>query len=149
VRLNLNEALKEGGARAGFGRSHMRNFLVVSEVALSFILLVGAVLLIRSFVNVRWLDPGFQSKGVLTLHVSLSPSKYRDVSKGRHSSIRPSKNCAAYPAYRAWRSPALCPSYGRAAPAASWLKADLVPPTACPMMQIIASSVPVTCRSWA
>jgi predicted permease len=81
VRLNLNEALKEGGARAGFGRSHMRNFLVLSEVALSFILLVGAVLLIRSFVNLRWIDPGFQSKGVLTLHVALSPSKYRDASK--------------------------------------------------------------------
>ena len=81
VRLNLNEALKEGGARAGFRRSHMRNFLVLSEVALSFILLVGAVLLIRSFVNLRWLDPGFQSNGVLTLHVALSSSKYRDASK--------------------------------------------------------------------
>ena len=81
VRVNLNDALKEGGARTGFGRNHMRNFLVLSEVALSFILLVGSVLLIRSFVNVRRLDPGFQSRGVLTLHVALSPSKYRDASK--------------------------------------------------------------------
>src|SRR5262249_22536081 len=74
VRLNLNEALKEGSARSGMVRSRMRGFLVISEVALSFILLIGAILLIRSFFNLRWLDPGFQSKGVLTLHVALSPS---------------------------------------------------------------------------
>jgi putative ABC transport system permease protein len=81
ARLDLNEALKEGGARAGFGRTRMPNFLVLSEVALSFVLLVGAVLLIRSFVNLRWLDPGFRSEGVLTLRVALSPLKYRDASK--------------------------------------------------------------------
>ncbi|MBV8820828.1 MAG: hypothetical protein JO022_20875 [Acidobacteriaceae bacterium] len=45
---------------------------------MSFVLLAGAVLLTRSFVNVRWLDPGFESHGVLALDVVLSPFKYND-----------------------------------------------------------------------
>jgi putative ABC transport system permease protein len=82
ARLDLNQALKDGGAKAGFGgRGRMRNFLVISEVALAVILLISAALLLRSFVKLRWLDPGFQAKGVLTLQVVLSETKYSDSEK--------------------------------------------------------------------
>ena len=81
-RVDLNQALKEGGARGGFGaRNRMRDFLVVSEVALALILLVGAMLLLRSFANLRGLDPGFRPEGVLSLRVVLPESKYPDGAK--------------------------------------------------------------------
>jgi putative ABC transport system permease protein len=80
--LNLNDALKAGGARAGFGgRNPLRNSLVVFDVALTVVLLVGAVLLLRSFVNLRGIDPGFRSSGVLTLRLVLPESKYPDAGK--------------------------------------------------------------------
>ncbi len=82
ARLDLNKVLKEGGARGGFGgRNRMRNLLVVSEVALAVVLLVSAMLLLRSFSKLRGLDPGFRSEGVLTLRLVLPDSKYPDGAK--------------------------------------------------------------------
>ncbi|HWE84713.1 MAG TPA: ABC transporter permease [Terracidiphilus sp.] len=59
---NLNEALKDTGAGSGMGRKHerLRSVLVVTEVALAFVLLVGAGLLLRSFMKVLEVDLGFQ-----------------------------------------------------------------------------------------
>ena len=80
--VNLNDALKAGGARAGFGgRSPLRNSLVVFDVALTLVLLIGAVLLLRSFANLRGIDPGFRSTGVLTMRLVLPESKYSDAEK--------------------------------------------------------------------
>ncbi len=80
--LNLNESLKAGGARAGFGgRSPLRNSLVVFDVALTLVLLAGAVLLLRSFANLRGQDPGFRSEGLLTMRLVLPESKYPDPEK--------------------------------------------------------------------
>ena len=82
ARVNLNDSLKAGSARAGFGsRSPLRNSLVVFDVALTLVLLVGAVLLLRSFANLRGLDPGFRSEGVLTMRLVLPQSKYPDPEK--------------------------------------------------------------------
>jgi putative ABC transport system permease protein len=81
-RMDLNDALKTGGARGGFGgRSGMRNALVMMEVALALVLLIGAVLLIRSFANLRGVDTGFQTKDVLTFRLVLQDSKYPDGAK--------------------------------------------------------------------
>lgn len=71
-RLNLTESLKEGDRGSSGGRQRLRSFLVVSEVALTLTLLVGAGLLIQSFRRVLEVDPGFQAQNLLTMQVSIN-----------------------------------------------------------------------------
>ena len=75
---NLNDSLKEGGRDSAAGRkgNRLRNLLVVGEVAVSFILLIGAGLLINSFFHLRNLDPGFRADHLLTMKVDLPEVKY-------------------------------------------------------------------------
>jgi predicted permease len=76
---NLGETLKEGGRdAAGLLRRRLRVFLVVSELALAFILLIGAGLMIRSFARLTDVDPGLDPRGVLAMDVMLPLSKYKD-----------------------------------------------------------------------
>lgn len=71
------ESLKEGGkASASGGDLRLRSLLTVSEVALSMILLIGAGLLIRTFVGLLDINPGFQMENVLTLNVILPSYSY-------------------------------------------------------------------------
>jgi putative ABC transport system permease protein len=77
-RIDLNGGLKEGGGK-GSGGSHnkrLRSLMMVSEIALSFMLLVGAGLLIKSFIRLRDVSPGFTTESVLTMRVSLPSAKY-------------------------------------------------------------------------
>jgi len=77
-RRNLHEGLKDG-ARGGAGsprQNRARGLLVVAEVALSLILLVGAGLLLQSFVRLQRVDPGFQPQNALTFRVPLSSTRY-------------------------------------------------------------------------
>ncbi len=78
VRMDLNESLHETGLRVAGGRyrSRLRNELVVVEVAISLLLLVGAILLFRTFANLRRVNPGFDPDRVLTLKISLTGSNY-------------------------------------------------------------------------
>src|ERR1035437_743427 len=71
---SLSSALSEGGRGGTAGRSGraMRNALVVSEMALAVIVLIAAGLLMRSFVRLRSVDPGFQPAGVLTARLPLA-----------------------------------------------------------------------------
>ncbi|HEY6401002.1 MAG TPA: ABC transporter permease, partial [Blastocatellia bacterium] len=79
ARPSLNETLKEGGGMgAAFSRGRIRGALIVSEVALSLALLVGAGLLIKSFWRLMQVDPGFQSDHLLTMNVTLIGEKYKE-----------------------------------------------------------------------
>ncbi len=77
-RPDLNETLKESGRQGSTGASRNRvgSFLIVSEIALSFILLVSAGLLIKSFINLRHIDPGFTPDNVLALRVAMISPRY-------------------------------------------------------------------------
>jgi putative ABC transport system permease protein len=78
TRRDVNQALKQGLGRtdADAGGHRTRSVLVVSEVALSLILLIGAGLMIRSFQNLRNVNPGFDSRQVLTMSVMVSRAKF-------------------------------------------------------------------------
>ena len=76
-RPNLAEALGEGSSRSGLGfrSGKLRSSLVVSEVALALILVIGAGLLIRTFMKLHAVDPGFDTHNVTTMSMSISGEK--------------------------------------------------------------------------
>ena len=71
-----SETLKEGGRTASPGRQGVRSALVVLETTLALVLLVGSGLLLKSFLRLQTVDPGFQYKNIATADVSLPRSKY-------------------------------------------------------------------------
>ncbi|HXC68680.1 MAG TPA: ABC transporter permease [Pyrinomonadaceae bacterium] len=79
-RPNLNEMLKDSGRHGAESgrRNRVGSLLIVSEIALSFVLLVGAGLLIKSFLNLRQINPGFNADNVLVMRLSLLWPKYKD-----------------------------------------------------------------------
>jgi putative ABC transport system permease protein len=76
--VDLNTALKDTsrGSGGGLRRARVRSGLVVTEVALSVVLLIGAGLLIRSFVLLQNVDPGFNPQQLLVANISLPSSRY-------------------------------------------------------------------------
>jgi putative ABC transport system permease protein len=78
VKPELTEALKEGSrsATAGPRRNQIRNGLVVAEIALALVLLVSAGLLMKSYVRLQNVNPGFNPNNVLTMEISLPQLKY-------------------------------------------------------------------------
>jgi putative ABC transport system permease protein len=78
-RPDLNTTLKESSNRSGTGfrQSKMRSLLVISEVSLALILLIGAALLIRTFIALRHVNPGFDPHDVLTLEMSLTGDRFQ------------------------------------------------------------------------
>ena len=81
-KIDLNESLKEGGRSAsGAGGHRMLRSLVVAEVALSLILLIGAGLMMRSFMRLQQTNPGLNPENLLTLRVSLPGAKYNSPEK--------------------------------------------------------------------
>ena len=77
-RPDLNSVLRsEGrGSTSGRGRNLFRNLLVVSQVALSMVLLIGAGLLVRNFIQMRNTSPGFDARNLLTMNITLPPARY-------------------------------------------------------------------------
>jgi putative ABC transport system permease protein len=78
AKLNLSDTLKEGGARSGEGtlKNRTRSVLVVFESAVAVVLLIGAGLLVRSFIALENTHPGFDANNVLTLRIDLPRTKY-------------------------------------------------------------------------
>jgi predicted permease len=84
IKVDLNTSLKAGG-RSGqsdgglyLRRHSLRRLLIVSELTLSLMLLIGAGLLIRSFVRLQSVPPGFTTDHVLTMEVAATGRKYQD-----------------------------------------------------------------------
>jgi putative ABC transport system permease protein len=77
-RVDLNDTLKEGGRGSSGVRGRARSLLVVTEIALSLVLLVGAGLMIQSFLRLRRVNIGLNPQNVLTASVVLPQTKYRD-----------------------------------------------------------------------
>ena len=104
-RDDLAEGLKDGAPHSTTGRrrGRARDVLVVCQVAFSFVLLIGAGLMLRSFAKMRQVDPGFVPQRVLAMNVNLNWSKYRESGQTRMVSNRildkmqalPGVTCAA------------------------------------------------------
>ena len=77
-RLDVNSSLKEGGRTDVPRRTSARNLLLIGEVALSLMLLIGAALLIKSFIRLQDVKSGFNSQGVLISSVGLPRAKYSE-----------------------------------------------------------------------
>jgi putative ABC transport system permease protein len=77
-RLNLNQTLSEGGSKISGERTGLRtrSLLVIAEVGVTVVLLVGATLILRSFVNLSRVNLGFDPANVLTMHLRLQGAKY-------------------------------------------------------------------------
>jgi predicted permease len=84
IQVDLTASLKAGGRRGrgdtglSLSRHRLRGLLVVSELALSLMLLIGAGLLIRSFVRLQNVPPGFNPDRVLSMQVAAAGRHYRD-----------------------------------------------------------------------
>jgi putative ABC transport system permease protein len=83
TRTNVNEALKAGGRgdSGKAGHSRLRGGLIVSEVALSLVLLIGAGLMVRSFVEMQRADFGIKPENALAMEISLPQDSYADENK--------------------------------------------------------------------
>src|SRR5579871_6327391 len=81
-RADLSSTLKESSSRSGSGLRHKktRALLVTTEMALALVLLVGASLLIRTFIAIRQVNPGFDARNVLTMRMSLTGPQFEKVS---------------------------------------------------------------------
>ncbi|HEY6413259.1 MAG TPA: ABC transporter permease [Edaphobacter sp.] len=77
-RPNLVASLNESGSRSGIGfrGGRLRSILVVSEMALALVLVIGAALLIRTFLKLQAVDPGFDTHNVLTMAMSISGDRF-------------------------------------------------------------------------
>ena len=77
LKINLQQSLKEGGRSSASGEQHrLREFVIVSQLALAMTLLIGAGLLVRSFARLLAVDPGFKPESVLALDLKLPDAKY-------------------------------------------------------------------------
>ena len=77
AKVNLTEALKAGGRNTAGAPSHrLRNLLVIAEISLALVLLIGASLMIQSFLRLQNVNAGFKTDHRLTMEVSLPPTSY-------------------------------------------------------------------------
>ena len=82
---SLVSALQGGSDRStlGPGRHRVRSLLIVAQVAVSFMLLIGAGLMVRTLIHLQRVDAGFQAERVLTMRIDLNFSKYMGVEPRR------------------------------------------------------------------
>jgi putative ABC transport system permease protein len=76
AKVNLSTMMQSGARSVGGGRLRFRSGLIVAQVAVSFVLLIGAGLMMRSLLQLQAVDPGIQTDGVQTMRVALNFTKY-------------------------------------------------------------------------
>ncbi|HKP11016.1 MAG TPA: ABC transporter permease [Blastocatellia bacterium] len=100
-RPDLHDALKEGTRSVGSARNRLRSFLVVVECTLAVVLLIGAGLLIKSFVRLQQVSPGFEAERVLTMRLDLPPTRYATPQQAASFFQRLQQSVAALPGVEA------------------------------------------------
>jgi putative ABC transport system permease protein len=114
-RINLNETLKEGGGRAsvGSGSQRLRSVLLAGEVALSIVLAASAALMVRSFLRVLAVNPGFHADQALTMNLTLNVSKYSEARKRADFTDAIIRQVQAIPGVRSAAAVNVLPMRGR------------------------------------
>ena len=102
TRPDLTTGMKQagGGATAGKGRHSVRSALVITEVALAFVLLTGAGLLLRSFTRLQNVDPGFDATNVLTAGLPVPEKRFSDTASFNAYFKQLTERLAALPGVR-------------------------------------------------
>jgi len=98
-RVDLNDALKTSG-RGLSGGGRLRGVMIISEVALAMILLTGAGLLMRSFLRLENVNPGFNPRSLLTMRIGLAGARYPDRTQQSIFYDRALERIAAIPGVR-------------------------------------------------
>jgi putative ABC transport system permease protein len=113
-KLDVNSVLKETSGRSGTGLRHnrLRGVLVASEMALAVILVVGAALMIRTFVGLRSVHPGFDPHNVITMQTSLSGGRYDNTLKASNLRRQVVDRIEALPGVRAASASIMLPAQG-------------------------------------
>ena len=107
-RNDLSTVLKESSSRSGIGlrQGRLRALLVVSEVSLALVLLIGAILLIRSLVALHGVGPGFDPHNVLTMEMSLTGDRFEkaagvvELAEGRSACSGTPDDCCEWRLHR-------------------------------------------------
>ncbi len=102
-KLDVNSVLKEASGRSGTGLRHnrVRSVLVAAEMALAVILVAGAALMIRTFVGLRSVQPGFDPHNVITMQTSLSGGRYDNTAKAENMTRQVVDHIETLPGVRA------------------------------------------------
>lgn len=103
ARLRVPDALKEGGSRSvggGGGRNRTGNLFVTLEIASAVVLLIAAVLLVRSFVSLSRVDPGFHSDDVVSVSLALTDTRYPEAPEQTRFARRLVERVQALPSVR-------------------------------------------------
>jgi putative ABC transport system permease protein len=113
-RPDLNTTLKESSNRSGTGFRHniTRSLLVISEVSLALVLLIGAALLIRTFVALRHVNPGFDARDVLTMEMSLTGDRFEKTAAVAQLALEGRERVNAIPGVEASASTCCLPLEG-------------------------------------
>jgi putative ABC transport system permease protein len=113
-KLDVNSVLKEASGRSGTGLRHnrIRSVLVAAEMALAVILLAGAALMIRTFVGLRSVQPGFDPHNVITMQTSLSGGRYDSAAKAENMTRQVVDHIEALPGVRAAAATVMLPVEG-------------------------------------
>lgn len=123
-RANPASALKEGGRTTSAHGKWLRQTFVVAQLSLTVVLLVGAALLLRSFLRLQSVDPGLSADHLLTFRVSLSGSQYREQSKRASFFSQAVQQIEALPGVRSASAISFLPFTGLAAATGMSIEGD-------------------------